>query len=78
MHTLDGYGRDLARLGQFLAERGRDDVDDVTPADITDHLLVLAEAKLAPRSRARVRWSRSAGCFGTWSPSAGSRPIRPR
>jgi integrase/recombinase XerD len=51
---LDGYGRDLARLGQFLSERGRQDVDDVTAADITDHLIGLAEAKLAARSRARA------------------------
>ena len=54
IHTLDGYGRDLNRLGTFLAERGREDVDDVTPADITDHLIALAEAKLAARSRARA------------------------
>jgi integrase/recombinase XerD len=53
-HTLDGYGRDLARLGQFLSDRGRQDVDDVTAADITNHLIGLAEAKLAPRSRARA------------------------
>jgi integrase/recombinase XerD len=53
-HTLDAYGRDLARLGHFLSERGRQDVDDVTAADITDHLIALAEAKLAARSRARA------------------------
>ncbi len=53
-HTLDGYGRDLAKLGHFLTERGREDADDVTPADITDHLIALAEAKLSPRSRARA------------------------
>jgi len=53
-HTLDGYGRDLARLGQFLADRGRADVDDVTELDITDHLVQLAERGLAPRSRARA------------------------
>ena len=53
-HTLDAYGRDLAKLGQFLTERGRQDVDDVTAVDITDHLIALAEAKLAPRSRARA------------------------
>lgn len=53
-HTLDGYGRDLARLAQFLADRGRADVDDVTELDITDHLVQLAEAGLAPRSRARA------------------------
>jgi integrase/recombinase XerD len=54
VHTLDGYGRDLARLGQFLSERGRHEVDDVTAADITDHLIALAQAKLAARSRARA------------------------
>jgi integrase/recombinase XerD len=53
-HTLDGYGRDLNRLGQFLAARGRADLDDVTSADITDHLIELAEHKLAARSRARA------------------------
>jgi integrase/recombinase XerD len=53
-HTLDSYGRDLARLGAFLADRGRQDVDDVTELDITDHLLGLAEGGLAARSRARA------------------------
>jgi integrase/recombinase XerD len=52
--TLDSYGRDLARLGAFLADRGRQDVDDVTELDITDHLLGLAEGGLAARSRARA------------------------
>jgi len=54
IHTLDGYGRDLNRLGSFLADRGREDVDDVTPADITDYLITLADAMLAARSRARA------------------------
>jgi integrase/recombinase XerD len=54
LHTLDGYGRDLAKLSQFLTERGREDVDDITATDITDHLIALAEAKLSPRSRARA------------------------
>jgi integrase/recombinase XerD len=53
-HTLDAYGRDLAKLSQFLTERGREDVDDVSATDITDHLIALAEAKLSPRSRARA------------------------
>jgi integrase/recombinase XerD len=53
-HTLDGYSRDLTRLARGLAERGREDVDDVTAADLTDHLIALAEAKLAARSRARA------------------------
>src|SRR5689334_16562268 len=51
-HTLDGYGRDLARFAGFLAARERADVDDITPADITDHLLALADQQLAARSRA--------------------------
>jgi integrase/recombinase XerD len=54
LHTLDGYGRDLNRLLQFLSERGREDVDDITPTDITDHLIALADARLSPRSRARA------------------------
>ena len=53
-HTLDAYGRDLAKLSTFLTERGREDVDDVSAGDITDHLIALAEAKLSPRSRARA------------------------
>jgi len=53
-HTLDGYGRDLARFTGFLARRGRADVDDITPLDVTDFLLELADAELAARSRARA------------------------
>jgi integrase/recombinase XerD len=53
-HTLDGYGRDLARFMEFLVERGRADADDITPTDVADFLLELAEAKLSPRSRART------------------------
>jgi integrase/recombinase XerD len=54
IHTLDGYGRDLNRLCRFLADRGRADVDDVSVTDITDHLIELADARLAARSRARA------------------------
>ncbi len=53
-NTLDGYGRDLVRLGGFLAALGRADVDDVTAADLTDHLIGLADAGLGARSRARA------------------------
>jgi integrase/recombinase XerD len=52
--TIDAYGRDLARFTAFLIERGREDVDDVKPADVTDFLIGLAEDGLAPRSRART------------------------
>ena len=53
-HTLDGYGRDLARFAGFLTERGRADVDDIEPVDVADHLIALAERGLAARSRARA------------------------
>jgi integrase/recombinase XerD len=52
--TLDAYGRDLARFAAFLAARGRADIDDVTPADVTDFLIQLADDGLAARSRART------------------------
>lgn len=52
--TLDAYGRDLSRFLGFLTSRDRADVDDITPVDVTDFLLHLAEAGLAPRSRART------------------------
>lgn len=53
-HTIDGYGRDLARYVRFLVARGRAIVDDVTAADVTDHLIELASAGLSARSRARA------------------------
>lgn len=53
-HTLDAYGRDLARFTAFLAARGRADVDAIAPLDVTDFLLELAGAGLAARSRART------------------------
>jgi integrase/recombinase XerD len=53
-HTIDGYGRDLARWLAFLVERGRAAVGEVTPADLTDHLIALAEGGLSARSRARA------------------------
>lgn len=53
-HTIESYGRDLARLLGFLARRERRFVDQVTTGDIIDHLASLAHAKLAARSRARA------------------------
>ena len=52
--TLEAYGRDLARFTGFLAERGRAEVDDITPLDVTDFLIQLTRAGLAARSRART------------------------
>jgi integrase/recombinase XerD len=53
-HTLDAYGRDLARFTAFLAARGRADADDIAPLDVADFLLELTRAGLAARSRART------------------------
>jgi integrase/recombinase XerD len=53
VNTIDGYSRDLARLRRFLAGRGRTWVDEVAAADLTDHLLELAQS-LSARSRARA------------------------
>jgi integrase/recombinase XerD len=53
-HTIEAYGRDLARFVTFVTERGRVDVDDITTPDLTDYLIELATAGLAARSRARA------------------------
>ena len=53
-HTLESYGRDLARFVGFATTRQRDVVDDITPGDVTDHMIELAGAGLAARSRARA------------------------
>ena len=53
-NTVESYGRDLTRLRRFLVARGRESAEEVTPVDLADHLLELARAGLAPRSRARA------------------------
>ena len=53
-NTVEAYGRDLTRLRRFLVARGRAAPSEVTPADLADHLLELARAGLAARSRARA------------------------
>jgi integrase/recombinase XerD len=53
-HTLEAYGRDLARFARFAVDRGRTSAGDVSALDVTDYLLALADAGLAPRSRARM------------------------
>lgn len=52
-HTIDAYGRDLARYLEFLAEAGIRDPEAVTPTAILGYLGHLRETGLAPRSRAR-------------------------
>jgi len=53
-NTVEAYARDLGRLVRFLVDRGHETVDDVTAADLTDHLIELAAARLSARSRARA------------------------
>lgn len=53
-NTLEAYSRDLARLRRFLGDRGLEEPGEVRASDLTDYLLHLAEAGLAPRSRARA------------------------
>lgn len=53
-NTIQAYSRDLARLCSFLEERGLEGAAQVTAAELTDHLIALADAKLSARSRARA------------------------
>jgi integrase/recombinase XerD len=53
-NTVEAYGRDLCRMRGFLVARGKTGAGEVSPADLTDYLLDLAEAGLKPRSRARA------------------------
>ena len=53
-NTVEAYGRDLVALRRFLDGAGRRTPAQVTPADLTDFLLDLAQGGLAPRSRART------------------------
>jgi len=53
-NTLDAYARDLTRLARVLSERGRAFIDEVTPIDLTEHLMELAAQSLGARSRARA------------------------
>jgi integrase/recombinase XerD len=53
-NTLDAYARDLARLLRGVVERGREFADEVTPLDLAEHLMALAQGRLGARSRARA------------------------
>jgi integrase/recombinase XerD len=53
-NTIEGYGRDLARLGRFLDGRRVTTAARVTPVHFTDYLLALADEGLSARSRARA------------------------
>src|SRR2546425_593731 len=45
-NTLDSYARDLARLARGLVDRGRGFVDEITPLDLTEHLITLAAERV--------------------------------
>jgi integrase/recombinase XerD len=53
-NTVEAYARDLARFARTLVERGRTAADEITPLDVTEHLMALAGERLSPRSRARA------------------------
>jgi integrase/recombinase XerD len=54
VHTIEGYSRDLARFASFLESRGRKNLEDITAADISDHLLALCDEKKSARTRSRA------------------------
>jgi len=53
-HTLDGYGRDLARYLEFLRSEGIIAPGDVAPNHVLRFLALLKGQGLSPRSRARA------------------------
>jgi len=53
-NTVVAYSRDLTRFVSFCEERGIGRPEKVSPADLSDYFLGLAEAGLSPRSRARA------------------------
>jgi integrase/recombinase XerD len=52
-NTVLAYGRDLQRLGRFLAEAGLGEVHEVEARHLFRYVVSLAEAGLAVRSQAR-------------------------
>ena len=52
-NTREAYGRDLSRYLDFLEQRGRGTVTDITSVDIAAFLVRLKDDGIAPRSRAR-------------------------
>lgn len=54
VHTLEGYGRDLARYLDFLQQASILGPEAVTPALVLRYLSALKDGGLAPRSRARA------------------------
>lgn len=53
-HTLESYGRDLRRYGEFLARRGVTDATRAREDAVLEFLLTLAKEGLAAPSRART------------------------
>jgi integrase/recombinase XerD len=68
-HTLDAYGRDLARFAAWLARQGVARAADVARAHVSGFAAELERAGLSGRSRARAlvsirRWLRHQGALG--------------
>ena len=53
-HSIEAYARDLRELATTVAGRGRLELQQIISDDVTEHLRVLAERGLVPRSRARA------------------------
>lgn len=69
--TVEAYGRDLARLAEFLEQAGLRHPGQVTPDHLSAFASALARRGLAPRSRARAlvatrRFLRHAGAEGAF------------
>jgi integrase/recombinase XerD len=54
INTLDGYGRDLKRYAEHLAELGIESIAKVSAVHIRGHIARLVEAGMAPSSIARA------------------------
>ncbi len=53
-HTVDAYGRDLARFAAFLETRGVARIEDLSPEDVSRFVQRLEREGLGARSRARA------------------------
>ena len=53
-HTLDGYSRDLQKLVEFAAKRGKKDFSQVEALDLVEFLGELSRSGMSSRSQARL------------------------
>ena len=74
-HTLEAYGRDLARMAEFLREQGIRSAECVDQDAILRYCAELRKAGLSANSVNRAS-RRSAGCFGIFCGKSGLNGIR--